>query len=196
MGAGGRIDGRCGGRWNITIEVLEKMLSITRHIAVLSLLWAPISAGTSSDTDRTPFLQAEDRLPGRVEFTDAQEGFAGNSGTITSIEPDGSFQVARFLNEIVREPHHRGQLTGEELKALTDVLSEQRWSELPSQMGQRPTINPHRVAISYAEKRATIVLAPGQSIEEALAALADDRQSPEFRFLRIAQAIRDLVGNN
>lgn len=133
------------------------------------------------------------RLKAELEVRDAQSGFAGLSGTITRIEPDGTFTVSRFLNERVEEPHREGRLAGEEIESLAQVLDEQGFYELRQEIGRAPPVNPRTITVSLGERTATLSLEPGAELEEAIGVFAARPESPEARLLTIAQAVEELT---
>ena len=108
--------------------------------------------------DMGGFLTPDGKLTETLELQDAQEGFAGLSGEVLTVQPDGTWRIARFLNDRVEEPHRQGRLDAKELKALAGVLAEQDFSELPSVVGQAPEVNPHRITVRFGETSSTLVM--------------------------------------
>jgi hypothetical protein len=140
-----------------------------------------------------PILGQDGQLTARLELKDAQEGFAGVSGMIWTIEPDGTFRAVRFLNAQITELSREGQLTKEGLASIAEALTGQDFFALPAKIGHESKANPHRMTLSFGQKAVTLVLPPGMDIAEAEAAHAGDQKSPEARFLTIARKVRTLV---
>ncbi|MUG93596.1 hypothetical protein F7734_14650 [Scytonema sp. UIC 10036] len=140
-----------------------------------------------------PFLTQDGFLTGALEFQDGQMGFAGFSGVVWTISPDGSCQAARFLNETVSPPHQTGQLDRQNLVQLANVLSSQNFSDLPSEIPSEPTLNPHRFTIRWGTKSSTLTLKPRQSLEDALRQMRNQPETPQSRFFTIAQFINQLL---
>lgn len=163
--------------------------------AILLAFWSATAAAMGTTTSKDRFLGPDGQLRARIELRDAQGGFAGFSGSLWTIEPDGTFRVARFLNEKVDEPHRTGQLTRDGLASLAEVLAVQDFFGLPVELGHevKVKVNPHRVSLSFGQKTVTLWLPPGLSIAEAAAAHRDDQKSPQARFLTIVQTVHALV---
>lgn len=139
------------------------------------------------------FLTPDGKLAETLELQDAQEGFAGLSGEILTVQPDGTWRIARFLNDRVEEPHRRGRLSAKELKALAGVLAEQDFSELPSVVGQAPEVNPHRITVRFGETSSTLVMEPGQDVPEIAALQRDQLSEPQTKLVTIVETTRRLI---
>ena len=91
-----------------------------------------------------------------LELQDAQEGFAGISGEILTIEPDGTWRIVRFLNDRVEEPHRMGRLHPKGTQGVgRGILAEEDFSELPSVVGELPEADAHRVTVRFGETSST-----------------------------------------
>lgn len=138
------------------------------------------------------FLTKDGQLTAKLALKDAQAGFAGDSGTAWTIDPDGTFRVARFFNDKVEKPYREGQLNKEELVTLAKVLTAQGFFGLPTEVGRAPEVNRRRITISFGEKTSTLVLRAGQDIMEATPR-GGEPVSPQGRFSAIVQAIQRAV---
>lgn len=139
------------------------------------------------------FLTPDGKLAETLELQDAQEGFAGLSGEVLTVQPDGTWRIARFLNDRVEEPHRQGRLGAKELKALAGVLAEQDFSELPSVVGQAPEVNPHRITVRFGETSSTLVLEPGQDVPEIAALRREQLSEPKAKLVTIVETTRSLI---
>lgn len=172
------------------------MATLGRELCCAALLLGlcTVSGLASESTESSGGALMEDgRLKAELEVRDAQAGFAGLSGTITRIEPDGAFTVSRFLNERVEEPHREGRLGREEIESLAEALAEQGFLELRQEIGQAPPVNPRTITVALGERTTTLSLEPGVQLEEAIGAFAARPESPEARLLRIAQTVEELT---
>jgi hypothetical protein len=124
---------------------------------------------------------------------DAQEGFAGVSGEILTVQPDGSWRLARFVNDRVEEPHRQGRLSPTELKSLAGVLAEQDFRALPSVVGEAPPINPHRITVRFGETSSTLVMQPGQNVSDVAALPATQLSDPQTKLITIVETTRQLI---
>jgi hypothetical protein len=163
------------------------------YAAIFLAFWSMTSTAMDTPTSRDRFLGPDGQLTARVELKDAQGGFAGFSGTLWTIEPDGTFRVSQFLNEKVHGPDRTGQLTQESLTRLAEVLVVQDFLGLPMELGHQLRVNPHRLTLSFDQKTVSLGLPPGVSIAEAAAAHKGDEKNAEARFLALAGTVRQLV---
>ncbi len=125
-----------------------------------------------------------------LKVKDTQIGFAGSTGIITTILPDGTFTVSQFLNDRIEEPHQRGRLTHEALENLSQTLNEKDFLNLPQELGQAPPINSRIINVTLGDKTSTLFLEPGFV---PLAAIPDQPESLEARLLLIVQLVEKLT---
>ena len=156
------------------------------------LLASPILSvcQATPDKDLTKFLTPAGKLQSSLTLRDSQGGFAGYSGEVWTIAPDGHFTIAHFLNDKIAAPHRQRDLSLAELKSLARVLCKNHLLQLPDSLGSEPKVNPHSLNLSFGTKQTTLVLPPGTSPDEvsdpasrniiavvnALRQLAKDRQ--------------------
>ena len=132
----------------------------------------------------------------QLEFQDEQMGVVGVSGTTWTIFPDGSCQANRFVNNTVLPSHQSGVVDQESRVQLSEVLSKQNLAALPAEIPSEPIVNPRRLTIRWGEASSSLVLQPGQSIEDAVIALQNQAETPRSRFLVIASMLNQLVQQN
>ena len=124
---------------------------------------------------------------------DTQDGFAGTTGTVWTIEPDCTFRVSRLFSQHVAEPHLQGSLTPEQQARLSAILAKATAAELPAQMGETPSVNARRITLEYGGKIAVLSMGPGDRDMEALR--AGGPLDPARRLLEVANAVKDMLAN-
>ena len=128
-----------------------------------------------------------------LSVKDTQDGFAGTTGTIWTIEPDCTFRVSRLFGQHVAEPHLQGSLTPEHQARLSAILANTAVAELPAQMGETPAVNARRIAVEYGGKVAVLSMGPGERDRDALR--AGGPRDPARRLLEVAEAVKDMLGS-
>lgn len=122
---------------------------------------------------------ATERLSAPLELKVSQSGFAGVTGTVTTIEPDGAYRVSSFVNDTTRPPESEGKLQPEALGELARSLESRDFARLPAELGETPPVNAKTVTLRYGGHSTTLSLPPGT----------------EGDFAAIVQAIREAVGD-
>jgi hypothetical protein len=118
---------------------------------------------------------------------DSQSGFAGKTGTVWTIKPDCSYEVARFHGGETSAPHRHGQLTPQQQTELSGLLASASLDSLPAQIGEPAPVNAHQLSIDYQGR--TIVLSLGMGNE------TPDRESgPAQRVINLGNAVKALIG--
>lgn len=120
---------------------------------------------------------------------DSQDGFAGPTGTIWTIKPDCSFEVARFRGEQVSAPHLKGQLTPEQQSQLAAVLTSVAIETLPAQVGEPAPVNARQLSIDYGGKTAVLNLGMGDP------ALQGPSRDSARRVIEISKAVKGVTGD-
>jgi hypothetical protein len=157
--------------------------------AFLVLLFTVMSLVASFGMASGDALTEGERLRTTLEVRDAQSGFAGWSGTVTRIEPDGTFTVSRFLNDRIEEPHRQGRLDKDARSDLADALSQYDFLALPEELGQSPPINPRTITVSVGDRTSTLFLEPTVAATD----IEVPPDSPEARLLGIVQTVETLT---
>lgn len=119
-------------------------------------------------------------LKDNITIKEAQEGFAGITGEILTIEPSGHWELSRFLNDRLKKPHQSGQLEQDQLKAIAKLLSKHNFQEMSPVYGRDLKINRHRISISFGEKKITFDLAPRQQPRDELSKQPEDKNWQNF----------------
>ena len=125
----------------------------------------------------------------RIVVRDTQSGFVGATGTILTIEPDGTYVRAPLLVQKAGEPLARGVLGQAARDAIARALEENGFASLPDRLGGRPGANPHEIAITADNRTVTLAMASGLPSPATKPSADDD---PNIRrFLAILLAIRE-----
>lgn len=132
-----------------------------------------------------------------LTLRDSQDGFAGSSGTVTTIEPSGAWRLSRFLNETTRPPHREGRLTEDRLAKLAGALATLDLPSLPRRMGPEVPVNPRTLTVALGAHTSTLVLKGGESLSPATVPEGVAVPPEEWRrFTGIVQAILDVTGQD
>lgn len=132
-----------------------------------------------------------DQLSSQLVLVDGQQGFVGETGTITTVEPDGRFSVADFVKVQVQPPSRNGQLSPDAQARLARVVASELGSRLPDTIGGPAQANPRRLRVRYGSVDTTLVLPPGSDLEDEVETLMRDADEPTARVLRVWMAVRD-----
>ncbi len=157
-------------------------------IFLVVLLAAPISSGCQSAPGKhlPSFLTPAGKLQSPLTLRDSQGGFAGYSGELWTITPDGHFTIAHFLNDKTDAPYWQGNLTQAELKSLAHALCTNHFLQLPASLGGEPKVNPHSLTLSFGTKQSTLVLPAEEPTGNSTAANSRN-------FTKIVDALRELA---
>ena len=142
--------------------------------------------GGMADT-KNAFLDDKGHLRKALVLRDSQSGFAGESGQIWTIEPDGSWTHQSFLNAEVREADRKGKFSGSHLAALASHLRKHDLLSLPQQMGKDPGVNPHLFTITFGETSCRLIGQGGAGLPKVDPESAD---APEQRVAAIVRLLQ------
>jgi hypothetical protein len=148
-----------------------------------------LKAAGAKDREQS-YVDPQGRLRSALVLRDAQSGFAGQTGNVWTIEPDGTWRHQTFLNRMVRDPDSQGKLTRKQLDGLASALKQHDLSGLPEKLGKNPGVNPHVFSISFGKLSSSMMLRGGADVPKA-----DPRQSKtaDQRFAAIVRAIRGTL---
>ena len=125
-------------------------------------------------------LAADCSVKPMLTVKDTQDGFAGTTGTIWTIKPDCSYDVARLRGSEVSPPHLKGQLTPEQQSQLAAALSAAAVETLPA------PVNARQITIEYGGKTAVLNLGMGGA---APPGVSNDAASRVVEIGRIVKAV-------
>ena len=127
-------------------------------------------------------------LTEKVELQELQTGFAGTTGTVWTVEPDGRYTIAGKVNEQLT-PRQEGTLDAAQLSKIAEALAAADADALPAEMGEPPPVNPQVIILRVGEKSSTFTTIGG--VDPDRVASDDD---PRSRLLKIAASIKEVVG--
>jgi hypothetical protein len=135
-----------------------------------------------------------------LTLREEQEGIAGTTGTVWTIEPSGQWRVARMRHD--RDgterltPLRSGKLPPDRMEALAKVLAERNLTGMPEKIGREAKVNPHRVTLKFGQKTATIEGLPARrnlTVAELIrkSTPANEQAAADVwdRFAHMAQAV-------
>ncbi len=160
-------------------------------IAFTLLFAGPLQAALPRDK----FLTREGKLSATLTLKDGQGGFAGFTGLIWTVRPDGSWDRKRFINRTIRKADQQGKLTAKQLQSLADVLAHAQVHKLPSKMGKFRGANPHVVTLSWGKHQCAWTLPPGSPVPK----YPDQpfgKLTPQDSFAEISQILRKMLGTS
>jgi hypothetical protein len=134
-----------------------------------------------------------ERLTSPLVVVEAQHGFVGEAGTITTVEPDGTFTIADFVRDAVQPPRQRGRLPEDALGRVAHSVATELGPGMPERVEGAAGANPRRVTVRYGSAASTVILPADAAPEDASAELAGDADAPRGRVLRVWRAVRDAV---
>ena len=141
---------------------------------------------------RDKFLTTDGKLSNTLTLKDGQGGFAGVTGFIWTIQPDGSWEHKRFFNKRVDKADRQGKLTAKQLQSLADILAHAQVDKLPPNLGKFRGANPHVVTLSWGKHQCDWTLPTGSSVPK----YSDSpfgKLSPQDSFAEIYQAMGKLL---
>lgn len=169
------------------------------RVAILFLALAsvcktgPMCEGSSSRHGLRKYLTPEGRLQARLDFRDGQQGFAGISGEIWTIDPSGHFSIARFLNDKTEAPYLERTLTPAELRLLAKELAAKNLLDLPDSFGRDVKVDAHVLTLRFGTKQSSLTLRGGEvASDEATPPPNDTQASSWHNFIGVIKALQVL----
>ena len=138
-------------------------------------------------------MAQESSLSAPLLVKDLQSGFAGETGRVWTISPDGSYAVARQIGLNVLDPDKQGRLTPEQWAQLKTLLDRMAVMALPRQLGGAPQVNARRITLSYGGKESVLNLPPAGGNPGASRSAAGD--DPTRLLLELADDLRSMTGS-
>ena len=105
-------------------------------------------------------------MPAKITLKDAQGGFVGFSGWITTVDVDGTWTRSQFINQNVRPTTQRGQLSATQARHIKSRLTTAQVEKLPARLGKFRGANPHVYTLTVGEKQITLTLPTGAKLEK------------------------------
>ena len=149
-------------------------------------------------SDLRQYVAADGKLQAPLVYRDAQDGFAGVSGEVWTIEAGGHFSIARFLNEKANAPYWERDLTLDELRALAKMLATNHLLMLPNrlgrdELGREEKVNPHVLTLAFGTMKSELVLQAGESGEGEQPSENDPKAAAWRDFIGVVRALRVLA---
>jgi len=141
---------------------------------------------------RDKFLTVDGKLTDTLTIQDGQSGFAGVTGFVWTVRPDGSWDRKRFINARMNKPDQQGKLTAKQLQAMADVLAHAQIHKLPDRLGKFRGANPHVVTLTWGKNKCAWTLPPGSPVPK-YSDQPGGKLTPEDSFAEIAQFLRSTL---
>ncbi len=154
------------------------MSRILPFALVLFLVTAlPVSAGK----DVSDYLTKDGKLKHALEILDVQGGFAGFTGTLLSVQPDGAWKrssVFQRKSKLLQE----GKLSEKQVRELAAACA--KYDLLHLENAGKSGVNPHNVSLTFGKHTAELRLKtaaklpePGMTVEGRYAGIVRAAQS-------------------
>jgi hypothetical protein len=124
---------------------------------------------------------------------DLQSGFAGETGRVWTISPDGGYTVARQIGLKVLEPDRQGRLLPEQWVQLKTLLDRMAVMALPPQLGGVPQVNARQITLSYGGRESVLNLPHGG--DDASAPRTAAGNDPARLMLELAHNVKAMTGS-
>jgi hypothetical protein len=111
--------------------------------------------------DLDDYLTKEGRLKHVLEFLDVQGGFAGFTGTLLSVQPDGSWKRSSVLPKNSKVLHE-GSLNNKQVRELAAALS--KYDLLHLTDSGKPGANPHNISLTFGKHSSELRLKAGEKL--------------------------------
>jgi hypothetical protein len=137
------------------------MYPIAQCLVLCLMSGFPTEAGPGGD-DLSAYLTGgagPKRLKEPLTLREEQSGFAGKTGKIRTIEPDGKWRLEAFRTVKGKEEitsTKTGQLDPANLDALAKDLAAHDLMSLPEKLGGDEPVNAHKVILQFGTRRATL----------------------------------------
>jgi hypothetical protein len=132
-------------------------------------------------------------LPKKISLKDAQGGFAGFTGWVTTINTDGTWDRRQFFNQQLRPIEMQGRLTDAQAKAILATITNTQIEKLPARLGKFHGANPHVLTLTYGEKQIVLNLPPGAKLPKPL---PGGKLIDTDAFALVAQKLMNLLKND
>ena len=147
---------------------------------------------TQANIPRDKFLTRDGKLSGTLTLKDVQGGFAGFTGVIWTIRPDGSWDRKRIISRTTQKPDLNGKLSAKKLRQIADVLTHAQVDKLPARLGKFRGANPHVVTLGWGNRQCAWTLGPGMPVPKYLDQ-PFGKLTDEDSFAEISQTLGKLL---
>jgi hypothetical protein len=178
------------------------MSSTATFLTSVLLLVTMTSLGFSGQDVGAYLIEKDGRkaLKEPLSLREVQEGIAGKTAMVWTIEPSGAWRVARARSNKDGSEHltpvSSGKMSLEQLEALAKVLADVNLTKLPEKTGHAAKVNPHEVILKFGQKTATLEGLPPRrnlKVAELIRQSAPTGEAAEAkvweRFAHVVQAV-------
>jgi hypothetical protein len=178
-------------------------MSLTASFLTSVLFLVMMTSPGFAQQDVKAYLSEKDgrkALKEPLVLREVQEGIAGKTATVWTIEPSGEWRVARARSNKDGSEHltpiSSGKMAPEQIEALAKVLADANLAGLPAKTGRAAKINPHEIILKFGQKTATLEGLPTRrnlKVAELIRNSAPAHESAEAqvweRFAHVVQAV-------
>ena len=147
---------------------------------------------TQSALPRDKFLTKDGKLSATLTLKDVHGWFAGFTGVIWTIRPDGSCDRKRIIGRTTQKPDLDGKLNAKQLQQIAGVLAHAQMDKLPARLGKFRGANPHVVTLGWGKQQCAWTLRSGTPVpkypDQPFGKLTD-----EDSFAEISQTLGKLL---
>jgi hypothetical protein len=139
------------------------------------------------------FSMGDNPMDKTLEVRVLQSGFAGITGTIYRIEPNGEFVARNVINEVEGEIIKSGQLNLEEMNAIAETLRDTDVEALPPATEIPVPVNPAMIELRYGDKTHLATLPAG---DPELSGCEGNPASDLCRVQKLSSTVANSVENH
>jgi hypothetical protein len=155
---------------------------------IVAVLIAVVATGSTALAEgggakEGEYLTKDGKLAVAFSLKNTQGGFAGFTGNLYVIHPDGKWTITRVFNRRKFKPHACGKLSETQLQVFTAALKRNRVDKLPSLSGGRAQANPLVITVTFGKHRSVCSLPAG---------LTDPRKLPKGPAGDVGRRVMDL----
>ena len=115
-----------------------------------------------------PAIPSALALPAVVSLRDAQGGFAGFTGWLTTVQRDGHWERRSFFNRKLQPVKQKGKLSATQLTQLAKLVMETtKPGPLPKQLGKPQDANPRVFTLTIGETQSALTMRTGAALPAA-----------------------------
>jgi len=130
-------------------------------VAILAVVSGPSAGAQSGGKPKNNVFAKDGKLTAAFSLKDTQGGFAGFTGKLYVVKPDGSWTITRVFNQKKFKPHASGKLSAKQLRTLAAALAANRVDKLPATSGSRAQANPLVITVIFGRQQSVCALPAG-----------------------------------
>jgi hypothetical protein len=129
--------------------------------AILAVVIGPSAFAQAGGKSKDGYLTKDGNLAAPFSLKDSQGGFAGFTGNLYVVKPDGAWTITRVFNQRKFKPHASGRLSSKQLRTLAAALAANRVDKLPPTSGSRAQANPLLITVTFGRRQSVCALPAG-----------------------------------